>query len=237
MRGRDGRRGSGRGQHLRKALERNFPLSLLCPFGDAGSHGADPAPSPGRACPGRPAPAGPGAAVRRSAAQGVEMRGVAVTVRRRARPGGRLGHATSAPGNRTGEGGGRGSQAGLCAHFTDREAEGRGAQPWGWRVGRLPRGGAQPETNLLDPLRRGRPSRVEAQRRRLATSQPRCAPFPDGGLGATDVGKPKPASPRAGARVPGLVLQPHSAGGETEPGRGERLFDVPAAAGPGMRVW
>uniref|UniRef100_A0A8W4F9E0 Sushi domain containing 3 n=1 Tax=Sus scrofa TaxID=9823 RepID=A0A8W4F9E0_PIG len=30
------------------------------------------------------------------------MRGVAVTVRRRARPGGRLGHATSAPGNRTG---------------------------------------------------------------------------------------------------------------------------------------
>lgn len=68
------------------------------------------------------------------------MREEATTLSRRARPGGRMGDATPAPGNCTGEGRGRRPRAGLCAHFSDGEAEARGAQPCAGAVGAaLPR--------------------------------------------------------------------------------------------------
>lgn len=188
--------GQDREQRLRRALERDFPLSDFRPLGAECSRGVGPALYPARARPGRPAHAGPCAAVRPSAAEGAGMRGAAATLRRRARPGGRKESAMPTPGNGTGKGRGCGPRAGVCAHYTDGKGEGLRAQPragagGGGRWAALCRG--EVHTRRLTPpasLRRpaGAPAELkpgsecpEARRLRLAARQPRCAPFPSGG--------------------------------------------------------
>lgn len=186
----------------------------LRPLGADGSREVGPALHPARARPGRPAHAGPRAAVRPSAAEGAGMRRAAATLRRRERGArGRKENAMPTPGNGTGKGRGCGPRVGSAPITQTGKVRAACSLGGMGAVGcTLPLGGAHPAVNALAPLRSpaAAPAELkpgsecpEARRLRLATRQPRCAPFPNGGrlgvmrgMAARRTGKPKAALPR-----------------------------------------
>lgn len=159
------------------------------------THGAGPLEGVSRAAP--PFVLGPRSP--RRAPRSAGMPRAAATPRRRAKPGQRAGDAEPSPGNRTGERRGCGPRAGLCTHFTDREAERRAARrrrgdgAHSWEKGRTAGSGTAPSRTpalelaspTLSAVSAGAPAepkpgcrRFETRRRRPAAHPPRCAPSP-----------------------------------------------------------